>query len=160
MKLICKNRTLFELLSWMQINNSRLCDPARPFTAYSTLLTHYRWPFYLVLWPFLSFLAFLSWPFYLGQSWPCSLQLHQKDIKECLIQEPCRASTIWMFSLWRHIHSTAQSELPPDDPRKSNQVMKSSFWKTSQELRMLSPSLCIQRSQYNCSYSCSQLSEM
>ena len=32
--------------------------------------------------------------------------------------------------------------------------------KTSQELRMLSPSLCIQRSQCNCSYCCSQLSEM
>ena len=32
--------------------------------------------------------------------------------------------------------------------------------KTSQELWMLSPSLCIQRSQCNCSYCCSQLSEM
>ena len=32
--------------------------------------------------------------------------------------------------------------------------------RTSQELRMLSPSLCIQRSQCNCSYCCSQLSEM
>ena len=32
--------------------------------------------------------------------------------------------------------------------------------KTSQELRMLSPSLCIQRSQCYCSYCCSQLSEM
>ena len=32
--------------------------------------------------------------------------------------------------------------------------------KTSQELRMLSPSLCIQRSQCNCPYCCSQLSEM
>ena len=31
---------------------------------------------------------------------------------------------------------------------------------TSQELRMLSPSLCIQRSQCNCSYCCSQLSKM
>ena len=31
---------------------------------------------------------------------------------------------------------------------------------TSQELRMLSPSLSIQRSQCNCSYCCSQLSEM
>ena len=32
--------------------------------------------------------------------------------------------------------------------------------KTSQELRMLSPSLSIQRSQCNCPYWCSQLSEM
>ena len=32
--------------------------------------------------------------------------------------------------------------------------------KTSRELRMLSPSLSIQRSQCNCSYCCSQLSEM
>ena len=32
--------------------------------------------------------------------------------------------------------------------------------KTSQELRMLSPSLSIQRSQCNCPYCCSQLSEM
>ena len=32
--------------------------------------------------------------------------------------------------------------------------------RTSQELRMLSPSLCIQRSQCICSYCCSQLSEM
>ena len=34
------------------------------------------------------------------------------------------------------------------------------YLKTSQELRMLSPSLCIQRSHCNCSYCCSQLSEM
>ena len=32
--------------------------------------------------------------------------------------------------------------------------------RTSQELRMLSPSLCIQRSHCNCSHCCSQLSEM
>ena len=31
---------------------------------------------------------------------------------------------------------------------------------TSQELRMLSPSLCIQRSQCNCSYCCSQVSSL
>ena len=34
------------------------------------------------------------------------------------------------------------------------------YCKTSQELRMLSPSLSIQRSQCNCPYCCSQLSEM
>ena len=36
---------------------------------------------------------------------------------------------------------------------------ESQFYKTSQELRMLSPSLSIQRSQCNCPYCCSQLSD-
>ena len=39
-------------------------------------------------------------------------------------------------------------------------IFKERERKTSQELRMLSPSLCIQRSKCNCSYCCSQLSEM
>ena len=30
----------------------RLCDPARPFTAYSTLLTHYRWVPRSMTWAF------------------------------------------------------------------------------------------------------------
>ena len=44
-----------------------------------------------------------------------------------------------------------------------NTILNQYDWyheKTSQELRMLSPSLCIQSSQCNCSHCCSQLSEM
>ena len=45
-------------------------------------------------------------------------------------------------------------------PQQETKMQKKQNDKTSQELRMLSPSLCIQRSQCNCSYCCSQLSEM
>merc|ERR1711947_21556 len=52
--------------------------------------------------------------------------------------------------------------------RKSTEVINITWFghngflllKTSQELRMLSPSLSIQRSQCNCPYCCSQLLEM
>ena len=62
--------------------SSRLCDPARPFTAYSTLLTHYRWRFTRTLWPFhLPILIFPSANLFaysnrsICQFWSCYLSI-------------------------------------------------------------------------------------
>ena len=102
-----------------------------------------------------------------------SLQTHQKNC-DCLAIITLE-STKWecseIFSsqrgrqpYWGPMYKSKFSQFLPDANTnarfKPEQPEPKRDLKTSQELRMLSPSLCIQRSQCNCSYCCSQLSEM
>ena len=107
---------------------SRLCDPARPFTAYSTLLTHYRWPLYLIIWTFCLTILTFYLLIELSANFDLVSSIYASEGYQGILQESRRTSAVWMFALWRHIHSAAQSQLPSDDPRISNQVTTSYFW--------------------------------
>ena len=91
-----------------------------------------------------------------GLIWKYTVEKNQTNAANVTL--PLLGQSIWGDIWKRKVEKSKQKKL----------VWFCLFWsklfeyvfKTSQELRMLSPSLCIQRSQCNCSYCCSQLSEM